>query len=54
MQTINCKVQSVRVSETSDGCRYRVQFDTPFLGFKLVDGEYVEMEVNYINFVPQR
>lgn len=51
--TINAKVQNIRVYSNGDSIRYRVSFDTEFDAFVKTNDEYVEGQVNYIDFVPR-
>lgn len=54
MATINAKVQNIRVYSNGDSIRYRVQFDQPFDAIaRNADNEYVETQVDYIDFVPR-
>lgn len=58
MATVSAKVVRVNVrafDERNEDAkiRYRVEFDTTFTGITKVDGEYVEAEINYIDFVPR-
>lgn len=54
MATINVKVQNIRVYSNGDSIRYRVTFDQPFDAIaRNADGEYVETQVDYIDFVPR-
>lgn len=53
MATINTKVSSVRVYATGDSIRYRVVFFDTFPGIiKNENDDYVESEVNYVDFIP--
>lgn len=51
--TINAKVESVRVYSNGDNIRYRIGFDTQFDAFVKKDDDYVEGQVDYIDFVPR-
>ena len=54
MTTINAKVQNIRVYSNGDSIRYRITFDQPFDAIaRNADGEYVETQVDYIDFVPR-
>ena len=54
MATINAKVQNIRVYSNGDSIRYRVTFDQPFNAIaRNADGEYIEAQVDYIDFVPR-
>lgn len=54
MTTINAKVIAIRVYSNGDSIRYRVQFDSSFDAIvKNADGEYVDGQVDYIDFVPR-
>lgn len=54
MATINAKVKNVRVYSNGDAIRYRVTFDQPFDAIaRNADGEYIETQVDYIDFVPR-
>lgn len=53
MVTISAKIVSIRVYSNGDSIRYRVIFDQTFTGMVKNDNdEYVEEQVNYIDFVP--
>lgn len=53
MATISAKIVSIRVYSNGDSIRYRVIFDQTFTGMVKNDNdEYVEEQVNYIDFVP--
>lgn len=48
------KVKTIRVYSNSENIRYRVTFDRSFRGFtKTESNEYVETDVDYIDFVPR-
>ena len=52
--TINAKIESVRVYSNGDNIRYRIGFDTKFDAFvKNANDEYIEGQVDYIDFVPR-
>ena len=54
MAIINAKVQNIRVYSNGDNIRYRVTFDQSFAAIvRNADGEYVEAEVDYIDFIPR-
>lgn len=54
MATINAKVQNIRVYSNGDNIRYRVTFDQSFTAIvRNADGEYVESQVDYIDFIPR-
>lgn len=54
MAIINAKVMNVRVYSNNDSIRYRVQFDQSFDAIvRNADGEYVEAQVDYIDFIPR-
>lgn len=54
MATVNAKVQNIRVYSNGDSIRYRVTFDQEFTAIvRNADGDYVESEVDYIDFVPR-
>lgn len=53
MATVNAKVMNVRVYSNGESIRYRVTFDSSFEAIvRNADGEYVESQVDYIDFVP--
>lgn len=48
------KVKNIRVYSNGDSVRYRVTFDKSFRGFtKTENNEYIETEIDYIDFVPR-
>lgn len=54
MATINAKIQNIRVYSNGDSIRYRVTFDQSFDAItRNANGEYVETQVDYIDFVPR-
>lgn len=54
MATINTKVQNIRVYNNYDSIRYHVTFDQEFTAIvRNADGDYVENEVDYIDFIPR-
>lgn len=54
MATITAKVLNVRVYANGDSIRYRVTFDQLFDAIaRNAKGEYVETQVDYIDFVPR-
>ena len=54
MATINAKVQNIRVYSNGDSIRYRVTFDQSFDAIiRNADDEYVETQVDYIDFIPR-
>lgn len=52
METINVKLEQVRVYETTNGIRYRLVFDNEFPAYAVKDGVIVKTNVNYIDFNP--
>lgn len=54
MATISAKVQNIRVYSNGDSIRYRVTFDQSFNAIaRNADGDYVETQVDYVDFVPR-
>lgn len=54
MATINAKVQNIRVYSNGDSIRYRITFDQSFDAIiRNADDEYVETQVDYIDFIPR-
>lgn len=54
MATVSAKVQNIRVYSNGDSIRYRVTFDNVFDAItRNTDGEYVESQVDYIDFIPR-
>lgn len=55
MSTISAKVQNVRVYSNGDSILYRITFDQSFDAIiKNADDEYVEAQVDYIDFTPSK
>lgn len=51
---ISTKVKSIRVYSNGENIRYRVTFDKDFKAFTKTEAdEYVETDVNYIDFIPR-
>lgn len=53
VNTINTKVVGIRVYSNGDSIRYRVQFEDAFTAIVKQGEEYVEAEVDYIDFIPR-
>ncbi len=52
MTTINVKSTGIRVYSTNDSVRYRMQLNTTIDGIQLVNGQYVDTKVDYVDFHP--
>lgn len=53
VNTIKTKVAGIRVYSNGDSIRYRVQFEDSFTAIIKQGDEYVEAEVDYIDFIPR-
>lgn len=54
MANVEAKVLNIRVYSNGDSIRYRVTFDQSFDAIvRNAEGEYVETQVDYIDFVPR-
>lgn len=50
---VKTTIKSVRLVEYAEYTRFRVTFGSAFTGIKKIDGEYVEGDVDYVEFVPR-
>lgn len=53
IRVMKTTVKNVRVFGVEDSVRYRVEFADTFKGIRKIDGEYQEVDVNHVDFVPR-
>lgn len=52
MATMNVKAKAIRVYQSADSVRYRMDIETMVDAIAVRDGEYIETQVSYLDFAP--